>query len=53
VGSDGQESSVGVLTCEVSQGSVLGQLLFLSFIDDVSRVIRYCCFLIYADMVAY
>jgi hypothetical protein len=42
-------SSVGAVTCGVPQGSVLGPLLFISYIDDVSRVIRYCRFHIYAD----
>jgi hypothetical protein len=49
VRSGGQESSVGAVTCGVQQGSVLGLLLFISYIDDVSRVIRYCRFHIYAD----
>jgi hypothetical protein len=43
------ESSVGAVTCGVPQGSVLGPLLFASYIDEVSRVIRYCRFHIYAD----
>jgi hypothetical protein len=30
-------------------GSVLGPLLYISYIDDVSKVIRYCRFHIYAD----
>jgi hypothetical protein len=38
-----------LVTCGVSQGSVLGPLLFISYIVDVSRVIRYCRFHIYAD----
>jgi hypothetical protein len=49
VRSGGQESSVGAVTCGVPQGSVLGPLLFISYIDDVSRVIKYCRFNIYAD----
>jgi hypothetical protein len=44
-----QESSVGVVTFGVPQGSVLGPLLIISYIDDVSRVMRYCRFHIYAD----
>jgi hypothetical protein len=31
------------------QRSFIGPLLFVSYIDDVSRVIRYCRFHIYAD----
>jgi hypothetical protein len=42
-------SSVEAVTCGVPQGSVLGPLLFILYIDDVSRVIRYCRFHIYAD----
>jgi hypothetical protein len=47
--SGGQESFVGAVTCWVPQGSVLGPLLFKPYIDDVSRVIRYCHFHIFAD----
>jgi hypothetical protein len=49
VRSGGQESSVEAVTCGVPQRSVLGPLLFISYIDDVSTVIRYCRFHIYAD----
>jgi hypothetical protein len=49
VRSGGQESSVGAVTCGVPQGSVIGPLLFISYIDVISRVIRYCRFHIYAD----
>jgi hypothetical protein len=31
------------------QGSILGPLLFVSYIDEVSKVIRYCRFHIFAD----
>jgi hypothetical protein len=41
--------SVGRLPCGVQQGSVLDPLLFVSFINDVSRVIKYSRFHIYAD----
>jgi hypothetical protein len=44
-----QESSAGAVTCGVPQGSVLGSLLFISYIDDISKVIRYCRFHIYAE----
>jgi hypothetical protein len=37
------------VTYGVPQRSVFGSLLFISYIDDVSRVIRYCCFHIFAD----
>jgi hypothetical protein len=37
------------VTCEVAQGPFLGPLLFISYIEDVSRVIRFCRFHIYAE----
>jgi hypothetical protein len=49
VRSGGQEPSAEAVMCRVTQGSVVGPLLFVSYIDDVSRVIRYCRFHIYAD----
>jgi hypothetical protein len=47
--SDGEYSTVKGIEYGVPQGSVLVQLLFISFIDDVSGVINFCRFHIYAD----
>jgi hypothetical protein len=44
-----KESSVEWVTCGVPQGSILRPLFFVSYINDVSRVIKYSRFHIYAD----
>jgi hypothetical protein len=49
VRSDGEYSTVRGIEYGVPQGSVLGSLMFISFIDDVSDVIHFCRFHIYAD----
>jgi hypothetical protein len=40
----GQESSVEAVTCGAPQDSVLGPVLFISYINEVSRVVRYSRF---------
>jgi hypothetical protein len=47
--SDGEYSTVRGIEYGVPQGSVLGSLLFISFIDDISDLIHFCRFHIYAD----
>jgi hypothetical protein len=44
-----KESFVGRVTCGVPQGSFLGSLLFICYINDVLKVIKYSRFHIYAD----
>jgi hypothetical protein len=41
--------SVGAVTCGFPQESVLGLVLFISYIKKVSRVVRYCRFHIFVD----
>jgi hypothetical protein len=49
VRSDSEYSTVRGIEYGVPQESVLGPLLFISFIDYVPGVIHFCRFYIYAD----
>ncbi len=46
---NGQMSSWQYILAGVPQGSVLGPLLFLVFINDVTHVIRHCKIRLFAD----
>lgn len=46
---NGYESNFVPISSGVPQGSILGPLLFILFINDVSKCFRFCDILLYAD----
>ena len=50
---NGTKSSVSNITYGVPQGSILGPLLFICFINNLPNVIKYCRVIMYADDVVF
>ena len=46
---NGEQSEWGNIKAGVPQGSVLGPLLFLIFINDITHVIKHCKIRLFAD----
>ena len=49
IGNSDKQTNIETITCRVPQGSILGPLLFLIFVNDLHKVTKYLDPIMFAD----